>query len=182
MSSKPTISVFGSSAPAEGDPGYERARDGGRRLAEAGCRVQTGGYAGTMAATSRGAFDAGGHVIGVTSDAIETYRPSAAPNEWVHQEVRHATLRERLAYLIESCDGVVVLPGGVGTLAELALTWNLVLVGEVAPRPIVCVGDRWAATLDAFRHADHVPAEIAELVNVASDAPSAVGHLMGCLR
>ena len=70
------ISVFGSSAPQPGSADYEAARDLGRRLAEAGFTVQTGGYMGTMEGVSRGANEAGGHVIGVTCDQIEEFRPS----------------------------------------------------------------------------------------------------------
>ena len=60
------ISVFGGSQCRPGDREYEEAHEVGRLLAEAGYVVCTGGYQGTMAAASQGAFGAGGSVVGVT--------------------------------------------------------------------------------------------------------------------
>src|SRR3972149_4057938 len=73
------VSVFGSNAPREGEPGYEEARALGRLLAQAGYIVATGGYAGTMEATSRGAKEAGGLVIGVTAAVVDGVRLGANP-------------------------------------------------------------------------------------------------------
>lgn len=65
------IAVFGGSQPKEGDPAYAEAYELGSLLAQAGHTVLTGGYIGTMEAVSRGAAEAGGHVIGVTCEEIE---------------------------------------------------------------------------------------------------------------
>jgi uncharacterized protein (TIGR00730 family) len=145
----PIISVFGSSAPAPGSADYEAARDLGRRLAQAGFTVQTGGYVGVMEGASRGANEAGGHVIAVTCDQIEDFRPLKA-NQWVKEEIRYPTLRERVLYLVDDCDGIVVMPGGIGTLSELALAWSFAQVGETLPKPIIPVGGLWQRTLAAF--------------------------------
>lgn len=172
-----TVSVFGSAAPLPDSPAWEAARSAGRLLAEGGCRVQTGGYGGVMAAACQGAREAGGHAIGVTCDAIEAWRPGSA-NPWVSEERRQPTLAARLRHLLEACDGALVLPGGPGTLAELALFWNLVQVGELAPRPLVAVGPFWARVLAAFVDPDHVPPEVERLVTLAPDAPAAVAALV----
>ena len=111
------ISVFGSSAPPPGSADYEAARMVGHLLARAGFAVQTGGYSGTMAAASQGASEAGGHVIGVTSAQIERFRPTP-PNQWVVEEIKCQTLHERQLHLISNCHGAIVMPGGIGTLAE----------------------------------------------------------------
>ena len=68
------ISVFGGSSPKPGDLAYEQAYYLGKLIGEAGYTVLTGGYIGTMEAVSRGAAEAGGHVIGVTCDQIENWR------------------------------------------------------------------------------------------------------------
>ena len=133
------ISVFGSSAPKPGSADYQSAKTVGRLLAEAGFTVQTGGYIGVMSAASQGANEAGGHVIGVTSAQIEQYRPTP-PNQWVIEEVKCKGLRDRLLYLVDNCDGAIVMPGGIGTLSELSLIWSFVQVGEISPLPIVAVG------------------------------------------
>jgi len=145
----PIISVFGSNDPQPGSADYEAARELGQQLARLGFVVQTGGYRGIMEAASRGASEAGGHVIGVTCAQIEQFRPLGA-NPWVKEEIRKTTLRERMLHLIECCDGIVAMPGGIGTLSELATAWNFVQVGEIPPRPIIPLGGLWQRTLAAF--------------------------------
>ena len=142
--------VFGGSQAAPDSPDYEAARALGRELARAGWTVMTGGYAGVMEGASRGAAEAGGHVIGVTSERIETFRKGARPNAWVKEEVKYATLRERLYHLVEHCTAVIALPGGVGTLSEVALTWSLLQTGELERKPLLVVGPGWAEIVTGF--------------------------------
>ncbi len=142
------VSVFGGSAPAEGSPAYEEARRLGRLLAEAGLAVATGGYTGVMEAASRGAAEAGGHVIGVLTALFDDLRPG--PNRWVKQQFKYDTLRERLIHLVEQCDAAIALPGGVGTLSEVALTWSLLQTREIAAKPFVLVGSNWRHSLTGF--------------------------------
>ena len=136
------VSVFGGSQPKEGDAAYEEARLLGELLAQRGHVVLNGGYIGTMEAVSRGAAEAGGHVIGVTCEDIEAWRPVRA-NRWVKEEIRKKTLNERLQVLIEECDAAIALPGGPGTLTEIALTWNLMIVESRHRSPLILVGDGW---------------------------------------
>ncbi len=70
------VSVFGSSQPKEGSMAYAEAQELGKLLAQRGHIVLTGGYMGTMEAVSRGAAEAGGHVIGVTCEDIERLAPA----------------------------------------------------------------------------------------------------------
>ena len=93
------VSVFGGSQPKESDAAYTEAKELGKLLAQRGHTVLTGGYIGTMEAVSRGASEAGGHVIGVTCEDIEAWRPIRA-NAWVKEEIRKKTLIERLTALI----------------------------------------------------------------------------------
>ncbi len=122
-----TVTIFGSSLPGEGSPAYTEARRLGRLLAQAGYAVCNGGYQGLMEATARGAREAGGHTIGVTCEIW----PRAA-NPWIVEEVRTATFSLRLMTLIERGDAYIVLPGGTGTLAELALTWEMMNKGTLS--------------------------------------------------
>jgi uncharacterized protein (TIGR00730 family) len=174
------ISVFGSSSPQPGSADYEAARDLGRRLAEVGFTVQTGGYMGIMEGVSRGANEAGGHVIGVTCDQIEEFRPSKA-NPWVKEEARHATLRERLLYLVDHCDGIVVMPGGIGTLSELALSWSFAQVGETSPKPIIPIGGLWQRTLAAFIDQDYISPNHVALLTPARSTAEAVDILVATI-
>ena len=145
-----TITVFGGSLPQPGSPPYLEAYRLGSLLAGAGYAVQTGGYIGTMEAVSRGASEAGGHVIGVTCDEIEDWRP-VAPNQWVAEEKRCQTLRKRLYVLIDDCDGAIALPGGIGTLAEVALTWAQLQIQPEDQKPLILIGSGWQETLAAFK-------------------------------
>lgn len=144
-----SVSVFGGSQPLPGDVAYTEAHRLGRLLGEKGFAVLTGGYMGTMEAVSRGASETGGKVVGVTCDEIEVFRP-VGPNEWVQEEIRCKTLRERLGRLMDEADAVIALPGGVGTFTEIMLTWNHLLTGAIDPIPLILVGAGWKETISTF--------------------------------
>jgi hypothetical protein len=174
------ISVFGGSKPQPNTPAYEQARQVGYWLAQAGWAVATGGYTGVMEAASRGAAEAGGHVIGVTCTAIAEWR-DLRPNPWVKEEIPFARLRERLYHLVEFCDATVALPGGIGTLSEVALTWSLLQTGEIRRKPFVLVGRVWSETVATFiREADGYlhPGDEA-LLRVVERPEDVVRHLEG---
>lgn len=143
------ITVFGSSKPRPGEPDYLQAMRLGERIARSGHTVLTGGYIGTMEAVSRGAAEAGGHVIGVTCAQIERWRNTGA-NPWVKEERRFETLNERLNELISACDAAIALPGGPGTLTEITLFWNLLVIEALPPRPLVLVGEDWRIVFQTY--------------------------------
>jgi uncharacterized protein (TIGR00725 family) len=147
----------------------------GQLLGEAGYIVLTGGYMGTMEAVSRGASETGVHVIGVTCSEIESWR-KAALNPYVIEELRVLTLRERIYALIEGSDACLALPGGPGTLAEIALTWNHLVIQAIQPRPLILIGEGWRATFDIlFQEMDaFIPAYQRKWILFAQDAASAV--------
>jgi len=169
------VTVFGGAQPKEGSAAYEEARELGRMLAERGHAVVTGGYMGTMEAVSRGASEAGGHVIGVTCQDIEDWRGSKA-NAWVKEEVKKQTLIERLKFIIENCDAAIALPGGAGTLTEISLTWNLMIIESLPPRPLVLVGSGWQSTFDQFfkEFESYMSTRQQELIYFAKDVKTAV--------
>lgn len=150
------ISIYGSAGTPSADPDYADGIAVGKALAEAGFSVMTGGYDGMMGAISRGANEAGGHVIGITSDVIEKMRPVKA-NVWVREVVHYMTLHERLLHLITRADGYVVMPGGLGTLNELVMVWELMRVKEIPRNPIVCYGNYWQDILTKFEEARYFP-------------------------
>jgi predicted Rossmann-fold nucleotide-binding protein len=135
--------VFGSNSPKDGEPDYATARELGRLLAQAGYVVATGGYFGTMEAASRGAKEAGGHVIGVTTS-------------------------------VTMADAWVALPGGIGTLSEVALTWSLMQVGEMQRRPFVLVGEQWRKAIGEFSNDYYVRPQYRELLRYAGDVTQVV--------
>jgi uncharacterized protein (TIGR00730 family) len=172
------VTVFGGSQPREGDTAYAEAYELGRLLAQAGHTVLTGGYIGTMEAVSRGAAEAGGHVVGVTCDDIEAWR-AVKPNAWVKEERRFPTLDERLAELVRNCEAAIALPGGPGTLTEVALAWNLMLVRSMPVKPLILVGTGWKSVLESFYNSFDIytPQNQRELVLFAPDIKSVVQTL-----
>jgi len=174
------ISVFGGSEPKPGEHEYEEAVFLGRCLAEAGHTVQTGGYIGTMEAVSRGAAGAGGHVIGITCDEIEAWRP-VTPNKWVKEEIRFPTQRQRLFALVESCEAALVLPGGIGTLAEMAVTWSHLQTGAIPEKPLILVGPDWQSVIETiYRSLDpYIKPQYRRLLTLVPDAIAACKILLG---
>ncbi len=166
------ITVFGSSRSREGDRDYEEARELGQRLAKAGFTVCNGGYAGSMEAVSRGARDAGGRVVGITVDTI-----ARTGNEWLDEEIRTSTIFHRLEELITFADGFVALRGGAGTMAEIALTLNLLYLEALRPRPLILVGPDWhdvmQMTFERLYSNDHER----RLISYASTVAEAVEEL-----
>jgi len=63
------------------------------------------------------------------------------------EEWKKVTLVERLLVLIEGSDAALALPGGPGTLAEVSLTWNLMIVGSLSHRPLILIGEGWRRVL-----------------------------------
>jgi uncharacterized protein (TIGR00725 family) len=172
------VTVFGGSRPKPGEMAYEEAVYLGKLLGSAGYTVLTGGYIGTMEAVSRGAAEAGAHVVGITCDEIEHWRPVQC-NPWVKEERRFPTLRRRIFALIDECDAALALPGGPGTLAEVSIMWNHLLTEAIAPRPLVLIGQGWKATLEQFFRSfdDYIPESQRAWLFFAQDGVAAVEHL-----
>jgi len=183
MSKPKHVTVFGGSAPKPDEPAYQAALRLGELLGAAGYTVLNGGYIGTMEAVSRGASQAGGHVIGVTCDEIEAWRP-VAPNAYLSEEMRFPTVRSRLFALIENCDGAIALPGGAGTLAEIAMMWNQLQTAAISPRPLVLVGAGWQRTFAEMfaTMPDYVPAEHRAYLSFAPDVAAAFTQIKELLK
>jgi hypothetical protein len=141
--------VFGSSRPKEGDADYAQARELGWALAAKEFTVCTGGYGGVMEAVSRGAKDAGGRTIGVTSKFF-----NAQPNRWVDEEVRVDTWQARLFELVRRGHGYAACKGGTGTLVELAVVWEMLNKGVMEGRPFVVMGDFWRPIIERVREVE----------------------------
>lgn len=174
------ITVFGGSTPKPGTPAYQQAYNLGQLIGQNGHTILTGGYIGTMEAASQGCAEAGGHVIGVTCEEIESWRP-VKPNQWVQEEIRFPTVHQRLIALIENCDAAFALPGGVGTLAEIAMMWNQLQTEAISRRPLILIGEGWSSTFQSFMQSlsDYVPPRHQELLALAPDEASAFALLNG---
>jgi hypothetical protein len=171
MARRPLVAVFGSSTIREPDPQYLEAEDLGRRLALAGADVITGGYGGAMEACSRGARQAGAHVVGVTLELFERRGPV---NRWVEERVHTPDLFERLRHILARADAFIAVPGSVGTVAEVLLTWNLLAAAARPPAPLVLLGAPWPGWLEAHRAPGLVLPELFAFVRLAATPQEAV--------
>lgn len=137
MESK-TITIFGSSLPRPGDDEYEEAYLLGKKLAQNGFNVCSGGAQGIMDAVSKGASEEGREAIGITVGLF-----NSISSKYLTREIKCDTLFQRLDNLIEYGDGFIILPGGTGTLLELSIVWEMFNKNILDERPVVCLGEIW---------------------------------------
>jgi uncharacterized protein (TIGR00730 family) len=119
-----TICVYCGSARAAHADFHLAGRQMGRVLAKNGIRlIYGGGKTGVMGAVADGTLEAGGEVVGVIVESMNT--PALAHYGLTRLEVT-ATIHERKARMYELSDGYIALPGGFGTLDELfeTITWG----------------------------------------------------------
>src|ERR1700736_842194 len=149
MDHKKVITVFGSSRPEPGHADYAEAVELGRALAAARFAVCTGGYGGVMEGVSRGAREAGGRVLAVTSSFFKS-----RANRWVEKETPMATWQKRLFELVRLGDGYVACKGGTGTLVELAVVWEMLNKKVIAAKPFAALGNFWQPILERVREVE----------------------------
>jgi len=142
---RPRLAAFGSSRIAPHEPVYRDVSALSKAIAEAGWNGMTGGHQGMMAAFSEGIHAGGGHIRGITLERFPT-----PPNNTFSEEVRAGNFFERMSQMIEQADAWLVLPGGLGTLAELAMTWDLIAIRVLEPRPLLLYGDMWQPVADVL--------------------------------
>lgn len=160
------VTVFGSSRPSAGEPAFKTAYQMGAMLAEAGFTIANGGYSGTMLAAAKGAAEKDGKTIGVTCSIF-----SGKPNEYICQEIKTASLDERLDTLIRIGGAYIVLPGGTGTLLELAKVWELKNKGLAGGRKqIILIGDLWRPVVELMAADDADSRDMVDLVKEPNEA------------
>jgi len=144
----PCVTVFGSARFREGHPYYELARELGRRVAEAGYTVMTGGGPGVMEAANRGAREAGGRSVGCNIMLPHEQKP----NDYLDLFVEFRYFFVRKVMLVKYSYGFLVLPGGFGTLDEIFETATLIQTGKIPDFPLVLLGsDYWKDLFELLR-------------------------------
>jgi len=167
------VSVFGTGTARPGDKNFALAEQLGRLLAGAGFAIANGGYGGTMAASAKGASEAGGEVIGVTCSAFG----QGAANKYISREIVTKSLNERLDTLIQLGCAYIVLPGGTGTLLELAFVWELKNKGFLSgDKPIILLGKYWNRLVELIATDDPKGGQHLLLANEPKDV---IGLLKG---
>jgi uncharacterized protein (TIGR00730 family) len=170
------VTIFGTGRAEQADVAYTLALETGRLLAQAGFTIANGGYGGTMLAAAKGAAQAGGQVIGVTCSAFK----SSKANKYVTRTIVTASLDERLDTLIELGQAYLVLPGGTGTLLELAKVWELRNKDFLkADKPIILLGTFWRPLVDLVATDDP---DSSAFVQLADEPAQAIIQLQESLR
>jgi hypothetical protein len=136
------ITAFGASSVATSEALYHDIHTLGQVLGEQGWDASTGGHQGLMGAFAEGVRAGGGCVRG-----IMLTRFPAPPENALSEEIRAYDFFDRMRTLIEEADAWVVLPGGLGTLAEFAMSWDLAAIGVLESRPLIVYGDMWQAII-----------------------------------
>src|SRR2546422_879620 len=167
------ITVFGGSRCGPDAAEYKEALRLGRLLVEAGFDVCSGGYAGVMEAISRGAHDAGGHVIGVTMEQFKS-----APNPYLKKIEPSADFYARLQILIRESVGYIALRGGMGTVTEISLVWNKLVMGVLPNRPLILLDECWPQTINCLRRHLVVSDEDMTHLTFAATAEEALSILL----
>jgi uncharacterized protein (TIGR00730 family) len=177
---RPGVTIFGSARIREDDNVYEAAEDMGRRFAEAGFAVVTGGGPGVMEAANRGAQEAGGLSVGFNIDLPHEQHH----NPYLDIAVTFKHFYARKTMLVKAAEGFVLFPGGFGTLDELFESLTLIQTGKVLDFPVVLYGpDHWEGLLAWIRERPltrgMIDADDIELLYVTDDPEEAVAVVVG---
>lgn len=129
----PAVSVFGSAREKRDSAAYQSAQRMGKLLAERGMVTITGGGPGIMEAANRGASLAGGTSVGL---GIELPREQGL-NQYVNLGMSFRYFFVRKTMFVKYSCGVIVCPGGFGTLDEMFEVLTLVQTHKVGDMPVV---------------------------------------------
>lgn len=162
------VTIFGGSKCTADSPEYQDAHDLGKRLAEAGFAICTGGYLGVMEAASKGAREAGGRVFGIVMNQFRF-----EPNRFLTDKVATDHFYDRLQNLITRSVGFVAFRGGMGTVTEISLVWNKLQTNVLSPRPLVLVGECWRNVVANWEKELVVSSKDVGLLDFAANADEA---------
>lgn len=142
------VTIFGSARLAPGSPGYEATKACAAALAELGCDIITGGGPGLMQAANEGAHSSGrAQSLGIRVDLPFEQEV----NSFVTQAFEHRTFFTRLHQFVLTSDAYIVAPGGIGTVLETLMIWQLLQVGHLRGTPLILVGAMWPGLVEWAR-------------------------------
>jgi uncharacterized protein (TIGR00730 family) len=136
------VTIFGSARTEPGHWVYEEVRTMCAGLSAMGCDIVTGGGPGLMEAANRGASE-GDPDAAADSIGIRVHLPfEQSSNPFVEQAFEHGTFFTRLHQFVLMSDAYIVAPGGIGTLLETAMIWQLLQVRHLDV-PLIVAGEMW---------------------------------------
>jgi uncharacterized protein (TIGR00730 family) len=142
------VTIFGSARATPGTIAYEETKRAAKALAEMGCDIITGGGPGLMQAANEGVANAGeAKSMGIRVDL--PFEQEANP--FVELAFEHRTFFTRLHHFVLASDAFIVAPGGIGTVLETMMIWQLLQVRHLEKTPLVLVGKLWPGLIEWVR-------------------------------
>jgi uncharacterized protein (TIGR00730 family) len=178
---RPAATLFGSARVHEGSPPYVAARAVGRRFAEEGWAVITGGGGGVMEGANRGAREGGGLSVGFNI----VLPHEQEPNPYLDIAYTFEHFYARKVCFVRPSEGFVIFPGGFGTLDELYESLTLIQTGKIKHFPVVLFDtEYWRPMIDWIRGellADGmISADDLALLHLTDEVDSAVEYVLEC--
>jgi uncharacterized protein (TIGR00730 family) len=143
------VTIFGSARAKAGTFGYEETKRVAAALAEMGCDIITGGGPGLMQAANEGAASAPERAQSVGIRVDLPFEQDI--NAFVTQAFEHRTFFTRLHQFVLASDAFVVAPGGIGTVLETMMIWQLLQVRHLQDTPLILVGRMWPGLIEWAR-------------------------------
>jgi uncharacterized protein (TIGR00730 family) len=139
------VAIFGSARAKQGTEVYDEVKRLAAAFAATGCDIVTGGGPGLMQAANEGASSAGAP----TSMGIRIELPFEQDvNPFVSHAFEHGTFFTRLQHFVIASDAFVVVPGGIGTVLETLMIWQLLQVRHADNVPLILVGKMWRGLVE----------------------------------
>jgi uncharacterized protein (TIGR00730 family) len=142
------VTIFGSARVKPGTVAYDEVKRLAGALAQMGCDIVTGGGPGLMQAANEGAAAVNApernRSVGIRVDLPFEQEV----NPFVEEAFEHKTFFSRLHHFVLTSDAFVVVPGGIGTVLELMMVWQLLQVKHVQETPLILVGKMWPGLVD----------------------------------
>jgi uncharacterized protein (TIGR00730 family) len=142
------VTIFGSARVKPGSFGYEETKRVAAALAEMNCDIITGGGPGLMQAANEGAATTKrAESVGIRVDL--PFEQDV--NAFVTEAFEHRTFFTRLHQFVLTSDAFLVAPGGIGTVLETMMIWQLLQVKHLEHTPLILVGKMWPGLIDWAR-------------------------------
>src|SRR4051795_1429311 len=171
------VTIFGSARLQPGTVAYEGVKQLAAELARMGCDIMSGGGPGLMQAANEGALSVDPKALH-RSVGIRVDLPfEQAVNPFVGQAYEHRTFFSRLHHFMLVSDAFVVVPGGIGTLLEMSLAWQLLQVRRLYNTPLILIGKMWTELIDWSRRS-----MLQEGSELASDVDFAIPHCVNTIE
>ncbi len=142
------VTIFGSARAKPGTVAYDETKRVSKALAEMGCDIITGGGPGLMQAANEGVELSGkSESLGIRVDLPFEQEV----NPFVELAFEHRTFFTRLHHFVLASDAFIVAPGGIGTVLETMMIWQLLQVRHLEQTPLIMVGKMWPGLIDWVR-------------------------------